>query len=104
MTTARFFALGLLAVGLAGPRFDSFAKPRAAELDPASSPVGEAIYLKGVIGSGALLAAARADAEPVTGDELTTCEVVHGVGHRPVLGPRAPVAGDDLARAGDEDL
>jgi hypothetical protein len=98
MTAARFFALGLLAVGLAGPRFDSFTKPRAAELDPASSPVGEAIYLKGVIGSGALLAAARADAEPVTGEQAAcvNCHRRSGLGAKEARTSIPPITGQFL--------
>jgi hypothetical protein len=63
----RIETIMLLAAGLLLPCVQLAAKPRAAEANLADSPVGEAIYLKGILGSGEPLTASRADAAPMRG-------------------------------------
>src|SRR5260370_19100270 len=69
MTATRVLILGMLVLAVAGAGSSVVAKPRIAEPGSAKSSVGEAIYLKGVLGSGAPLTANRAGAEPVTGEQ-----------------------------------
>ena len=78
----RLLTLGMLVLVLTGTSLSLFAKPRIAEPGPAKSPVGEAIYLKGVLGSGTSLAATRKDAEPVTGEQAAcvNCHRRSGLG------------------------
>jgi hypothetical protein len=75
-TAARLLALCVLLTGLVAPSARLIAKPRVPEGNPAASPAGEAIYLKGVLASGAPLVATRADAEPLTG-EAAACVNCH---------------------------
>ena len=65
----RLLTLGTLSIVLTGASLSLIAKPRVAQPGPAKSAVGETIYLKGVLGSGAPLVAAREGAEPVTGEQ-----------------------------------
>ncbi len=74
-TAARLLALCVLMTGLVAPSARLNAK-RAPEGNPPASPAGEAIYLRGVLGSGAPLIATRADAEPLTG-EAAACVNCH---------------------------
>ena len=55
----RLLTLGMLVLAFAGTSSSVIAKPRLAQPGPAKSPIGEAIYLKGVLGSGAQLTANR---------------------------------------------
>jgi hypothetical protein len=75
-TAARLLALCVLMTGLVAPSARLIAKPRVPEGNPAASPAGEAIYLKGVLASGAPLVATRANAEPLTG-EAAACVNCH---------------------------
>jgi hypothetical protein len=74
------------------------AKPRVAEPGPVKSPVGEAIYLKGVLGSGAPLTATRAGAEPVTGEQAAcvNCHRRSGLGSQEARSSFPPITGQFL--------
>jgi hypothetical protein len=74
------------------------AKPRVAEADPPKSPVGEAIYLKGVLGSGVPLTATRAGAEPVTGEQAAcaNCHRRSGLGSQEARNSIPPITGQFL--------
>jgi hypothetical protein len=96
MMAARLFALGLLVAGLAGAGVS--AKPRLADPDPEASPVGEAIYLKGVLESGAPLTASRDGAEPVTGEQAAcvNCHRRSGLGAKEARSFIPPITGQFL--------
>jgi hypothetical protein len=96
MKAARLFALGLMAAGLAGA--GASARPRVAEPGPEASPVGEAIYLKGVLESGAPLTATRDDAEPVTGEQAAcvNCHRRSGLGAKEARSSIPPITGQFL--------
>lgn len=97
MALARQFARCVLVFGLAVAG-SSEAKPRVAEPDPASSPAGEAIYLKGVLSSGAPLAATRPNAEPVTGEQAAcvNCHRRSGLGAKEARSLIPPITGQFL--------
>jgi hypothetical protein len=92
---ARLLILGALVLAVAGAGSSPVAKPRAAEPEPAKSPVGEAIYLKGVLGSGAPLAATRAGAEPMTGEQAAcvNCHRRSGLGSEEARSTFPPITG-----------
>jgi hypothetical protein len=71
------------------------AKPRVAEADPADSRAGEAIYLKGVLESGAQLTATRADAQPARGEEAAcaNCHRRSGLGAQEGRSTIPPITG-----------
>jgi hypothetical protein len=94
----RFLILGLLGLVLAGTTSSLIAKPRVAEPGPAKSPVGKAIYLKGVLGSGAPLTANRAGAEPVTGEQAAcvNCHRRSGLGSQEARSSFPPITGQFL--------
>jgi hypothetical protein len=98
MPAARFFALCVLLAGLHTPSVRVDAKPRVAESDPTPSPAGEAIYLKGVLASGAPLTATRTDAEPVTGVQAAcvNCHRRSGLGAKEARNNIPPIAGEFL--------
>ena len=98
MTAARLLALGMLALALEGISPTSTAKPRVADPGPPKSPVGEAIYIKGVLGSGAPLAGAREGAEPVTGEQAAcvNCHRRSGLGSLEARSNIPPVTGQFL--------
>jgi hypothetical protein len=98
MTATRVLTLGMLVLALAGASSSLIAKPRVAEPGPAKSPVGEAIYLNGVLGSGAPLAATRAGAEPVTGEQAAcvNCHRRSGLGSQEARSSIPPIAGQYL--------
>jgi hypothetical protein len=96
MTVTGPVTLGMCVFVLAGISFSLIAKPRIA--DPAKSPVGEAIYLKGILGSGAPLAAARAGAESVTGEQAAcvNCHRRSGLGSQEARSSIPPITGQFL--------
>jgi hypothetical protein len=98
MKAARLFALGLLVAGLAGGSPSVSAKPRIADPDPEASPVGQAIYLEGVLKSGAPLTATRDDAEPVTGEQAAcvNCHRRSGLGSKEARSFIPPITGQFL--------
>jgi hypothetical protein len=98
MTTARLLAVGVLVLALAGADSSLLAKARVAEPGPAKSPVGEAIYLKGVLGSGAPLTATRARAEPVVGEQAAcvNCHRRSGLGSQDLKGSIPPITAQFL--------
>jgi hypothetical protein len=98
MTVTRPFTLGMWVFVLAGISLGLIAKPRVAEQDSAKSPFGEAIYLKGILGSGAPLAAARAGAEPVTGEQAAcvNCHRRSGLGSQEARTSIPPITGQFL--------
>jgi hypothetical protein len=97
-TAARLMALGVLMIGLGGAALTATAKPRVAEPDPGGSPIGEAIYLKGVVGSGAPLTASRADAEPEIGERAAcvNCHRRSGLGSKEARSSIPPITGQFL--------
>jgi hypothetical protein len=98
MRPARLFVLGVVAAGLAIVSAGLSAKPRVAAPDTQSSPVGEAIYLNGVLGSGAPLTAARTDAASVTGERAAcvNCHRRSGLGSKEARSSIPPIAGQFL--------
>jgi hypothetical protein len=98
MTATRLLILGMLAFALAGASSSLVAKPRVAEPGPARSPIGEAIYLKGVLGSGTPLAATRAGAEPVMGEQAAcvNCHRRSGLGSQEARSSIPPITGEFL--------
>jgi hypothetical protein len=94
----RLSCLGVLALVLTGTSLSLTAKPRVAQPDAAKSSVGEAIYLKGVLGSGAPLAATRAGAEPVTGEQAAcvNCHRRSGLGSQEARSSIPPITGQFL--------
>jgi len=98
MTATRLLTLGMLALALVCATASSIAKPRVAEPGPPKSPVGEAIYLKGVLGTGAPLAATRAGAEPVTGEQAAcvNCHRRSGLGSQEARSSIPPITGQFL--------
>jgi hypothetical protein len=97
-TAARLFIHCALVLVLGGASPCSIAKPRVAQSDPAKSPVGQAIYLEGVLGSGAPLAAARTGAEPVTGQHAAcvNCHRRSGLGSQELRSSFPPITGQFL--------
>ena len=97
MKAARLFALGVLLAGLAGSNLLG-AKPRVAGPDLKPSPVGEAIYLKGVLGSGETLTATRPDTEPMTGEQAAcvNCHRRSGLGSKEARSIIPPITGQFL--------
>jgi len=98
MKSARLFALGVLVAGLTAANLNLSAKPRVPEPGSKSSATGEAIYLKGVLGSGAPLTATRADAEPMTGEQAAcvNCHRRSGLGSKEARSIIPPVTGQFL--------
>jgi hypothetical protein len=98
MTTTRRVTLGVLVLALAAASPGLNAKPRVAEPAPAKSPVGQAIYLEGVLGSGAPLAATRAGAEAVTGEQAAcvNCHRRSGLGSQEARSSIPPITGQFL--------
>jgi hypothetical protein len=96
--SVRLLKHGMLVVVLAGTSLSVIAKPRVAEPGPAKSPVGEAIYVKGVLGSGAPLTATRAGAEPVTGEQAAcvNCHRRSGLGSQEARSTFPPITGQFL--------
>jgi hypothetical protein len=94
----RLLRLGMLSIVLTGASPSLIAKPRIAEPGPAKSPIGETIYLKGVLGSGALLAAAREGAEPLTGGQAAcvNCHRRSGLGSQEARTTIPPITGQFL--------
>jgi hypothetical protein len=94
----RPLTFGTLVLVLAGTSLSVIAKPRVAEPGPAKSPVGEAIYIKGVLGSGAPLTATRAGAEPVTGEQAAcvNCHRRSGLGSQEARSSFPPITGQFL--------
>jgi cytochrome c553 len=94
----RLLTFGALVLVLAGTSLSVIAKPRVAELGPAKSPVGEAIYIKGVLGSGAPLTATRAGAESVTGEQAAcaNCHRRSGLGSQEARSSFPPITGQYL--------
>jgi len=97
-TAARLLIYGALVLLLGGASPCLFAKPRVAQLDPAKSKVGQAIYLEGILGSGAPLAAARTGAEPVTGEQAAcvNCHRRSGLGSQEARSSFPPITGQFL--------
>jgi len=98
MTATRLLSLCMLVLVLAGTSLNLIAKPRVAEPGRAKSPVGEAIYLEGVLGSGAPLTATRAGAEPVTGEQAAcvNCHRRSGLGSQEARSSFPPITGQFL--------
>jgi hypothetical protein len=96
--SARLVTLGMLVLVLTGTSLNLIAKPRVAEPVPVKSAVGEAIYLQGILGSGAPLAATRAGAEPVTGEQAacTNCHRRSGLGSQEARSSIPPITGQFL--------
>lgn len=74
------------------------ATPRSVDSHAAPSPSGEAIYLKGVLGSGELLLASRADTEPLTGEQAAcvSCHRQSGLGGTEARNVIPPITGQFL--------
>jgi hypothetical protein len=74
------------------------AKPRAAEAGPQDSAAGEAIYLQGILGSGAPLTASRANAEPTRGQgaACANCHRRSGLGAKEGRSIIPPITGNFL--------
>jgi hypothetical protein len=98
MNAARLLVLGVLTLGISFSGEAALGKPRVADPEPVASPVGEAIYLKGVLGSGALLAAARAGGEPVMGEQAAcvNCHRRSGLGVKEARSSIPPITGQFL--------
>jgi hypothetical protein len=98
MPAVRLLALCALLAGLYSPCARLDAKPRVAAADPAPSPSGEAIYLKGVLASGGPLTATRAAAEPVIGEQAAcvNCHRRSGLGAKEARSNIPPIAGEFL--------
>jgi hypothetical protein len=98
MTVGRYLAMGLLGIGLAGPGVPAGAKPRSADSGDPPSPAGAAIYLEGVLGSGAPLTATRAGAEPVIGQAAAcvNCHRRSGLGTKEARSLIPPITGQFL--------
>lgn len=79
----------------------AFAKPHLAEPAPAKSAAGEAIYLKGVLGSQAPLVAAREGAAPMTGGSAAcvNCHRRSGLGSQEARSNIPPITGQFLFHA-----
>jgi hypothetical protein len=99
----RLQAIVLLVIGLLLPCVQLLAKPRAAEAGPVDSPVGEAIYLKGILGSGAPLTATRENAEPTHGQAAAcvNCHRRSGLGAKEGRSIIPPITGGFLFDAHD---
>ncbi len=97
-SAARLLIQGTLLLLLAGVSPCLTAKPRVAQPDPAKSEVGQAIYLEGVLGSGAPLAATRTGAEPVTGGQAAcvNCHRRSGLGSQESRSSIPPITGQFL--------
>lgn len=93
MTAARPFALGALLLLLVGA-IEAGAGTRTVAREPARSPVGEAIYLKGVLSSGQPLVATRSDAAPTTGEQAAcgNCHRRSGLGVKEARSVIPPIA------------
>jgi hypothetical protein len=91
----RLLTLGTLSIVLTVAPLSLIAKPRVAQPGPAKSPVGETIYLKGLLGSGAPLVAAREGAEPVTGEQAAcvNCHRRSGLGSQEARSSIPPITG-----------
>jgi hypothetical protein len=76
----------------------AIAKPHAGPPEQVKSPVGEAIYLEGVLGSGAPLAGTRAGAESVTGGQAAcvNCHRRSGLGSQESRSNIPPITGQFL--------
>jgi hypothetical protein len=95
--------IALLLGGLLLPLTPSGAKPRTADAGPADSPAGEAIYLQGVLESGAPLTGTRANAEPSRGQAAAcvNCHRRSGFGAREGRNIIPPISGRFLFDARD---
>ncbi len=82
MSRRPLLAVLALGAGLALAAAGHAARPRAAPAEPPPSPVGEALFLHGVLRSGAPLVANRADAEPMSGEPAAcvNCHQRSGLG------------------------
>ncbi len=98
MTVTRCVALGVLWMALAAAPHSAIAKPRAPQMDQVGSSVGEAIYLDGVLGTGAPLVADRADGDPVTGKQAAcvNCHRRSGLGVTEARSSIPPITGQFL--------
>jgi hypothetical protein len=98
MAIRRILILRTLGLVLIGSSLSLIAKPRVAELRPVKSPLGEAIYLKGVLGSGAPLSGTRAGAAPVTGEQsaCVNCHRRSGLGSQESRSSIPPITGQFL--------
>src|ERR1700730_8299388 len=96
-------AIMLLVAGLILPCVQLAAKPRTAQIQAEDSPVGEAIYLKGILGSGAPLTATRANAEPSRGQAAAcvNCHRRSGLGAQEGRSIIPPITGSFLFDAHD---
>ena len=96
-------AIMLLVAGLILPCVQLAAKPRSAQIQAEDSPVGEAIYLKGILGSGAPLTATRANAEPSRGQAAAcvNCHRRSGLGAQEGRSIIPPITGSFLFDAHD---
>ncbi len=100
MTVQRLLAVGALAAVLGGYALQSTARPR--DLGPAAeqpaSPAGEALYDRGVLGSGAPLLGTRADAEPLVGEQAAciNCHRRSGLGSKEGRTLIPPITGQFL--------
>ena len=112
MSAVRLLALAALVLGLCGAGPAGAARPRADAPEPPPSPAGEALYLRGVLASGAPLIASRVDAEPMTGDQAAcvNCHQRSGLGAKEARIVIPPITGRFLfhpraaGAAGAEDL
>jgi hypothetical protein len=88
----------MLALVLAGTCLSAIARPRVAQPGPAKSTVGEAIYLNGLLASGAPLTAIRAGAVPVTGEQAAcvNCHRRSGMGSQELGSSFPPITGQFL--------
>lgn len=100
MAAARLLGLGLLVLGLAVWDCDASAKARVADPGPQDSPVGVAIYLKGILGSGAPLLATRSGTDPVIGDQAAcvNCHRRSGLGSQEARSTIPPITAGFLFR------
>ncbi len=108
MRRARLLAVAALALGFVGAGPGHAAGPRAGTPEAPPSPAGEALYLHGVLGSGAPLVATRADAEPMTGEQAAcvNCHQRSGLGAKEGRAVIPPITGRFLFNtrtAGAED-
>jgi len=94
----RLLKLGMLTLVLTGTSPSSFARPPIADPEPAKSPVGEAIYLEGKLGSGAPLTATREGVGPVTGEQAAcvNCHRRSGLGSQESRSSIPPITGQFL--------
>jgi hypothetical protein len=105
MTVARFAGVvGALWLACAGSEPAFAAKPRPTLPEWPVSPAGEALYLRGVLASGAALEAVRQDTEPLKGQQAAcvNCHRRSGLGSREARNFIPPVAGEFLFESNTE--